>query len=86
MTVTDLDSGSQGRVECRLESDDDVTRNSFSLHRYQSDSDHFRSVRNNRQVCQRRDVNRSVAASYNVFPVTNCIKPRSDYATSFSLP
>jgi len=44
MTVTDLDSGSQGHVECRLESDDDDTRNSFSLHRYQSDSDHFRSV------------------------------------------
>jgi len=44
ITVTDLDSGPQGHVECRLESDDDDTRNSFSLHRYQPDSDHFRSV------------------------------------------
>jgi len=44
MTVTDLDSGSQGHVECRLESDDDVTANSFSLQRYQPDADHFRSV------------------------------------------
>ena len=44
MTVSDLDSGSQGQVECRLESDDEVVRNSFSLHRYQPDNDHFRFV------------------------------------------
>jgi len=44
MTVTDLDSASQGQVECRLESDDEVTRTSFSLHRYQPGDDHFRSV------------------------------------------
>jgi len=44
MTVSDLDSGSQGHVECRLESNDEVTMNSFSLHRYQPRSDHFRSV------------------------------------------
>jgi len=55
MTVTDLDSGSQGHVECRLESDDDVTRNSFSLDRDQPDSDHFRYVDNITNVLQIRD-------------------------------
>jgi len=49
MTVSDLDSGSQGQVECKLESEDEVTRNSFSLHRYEKDTDHFRFVWRNKQ-------------------------------------
>jgi len=44
LTVSDLDSGSQGHVECRLETDDHVTGSSFSLHRDQPNLEHFRSV------------------------------------------
>jgi len=44
VTVTDLDSGSQGHVECKLEGDDDVTASSFHLQRYQPDHDHFRQA------------------------------------------
>jgi len=64
MTVTDLDSGSQKHVECRLDSDDDDTRSSFSLHRYQPDSDHFRFVHgNNRHVCQLHNVEYRLSTS-----------------------